>query len=303
MTGNVHCISCPHVDIAHSSAKLIEVITKAVDNAGHIFSDPALEERLDEIPAHLGPYGVDPFGFDPTYLKKVIGLAAWVYRYYFRCEAIGVHNVPEGRAFIIANHSGQLPFDGAMIGMALFLERNPPRFVRSMVERFVPSTPFVSPFLAKCGQILGTPENCRRLLAMGEAIQVFPEGVGGLCKTWEHRYQLQRFGQGFMRLALETQTPIIPTVVIGAEEQAPALFNFKKAAALAGLPALPITLAPLFGLLPFPTKYRIYFGKPLLLQGNANDEDDVIKQKVETVKNTMQNMIQEGLAARKHVFW
>ena len=73
----------------------------------------------------------------------------------------------------------RLPFDGAMIGMAAFLEREPPRFLRSMVERFVPSTPFVSPFLARCGQILGTPENCRRLLAAGEVIQVFPEGVGG----------------------------------------------------------------------------------------------------------------------------
>ena len=40
--------------------------------------------------------------------------------------------------------------------------------LRSMVERFVPSTPFVSTFLTRCGQILGSPPNCERLLASGE---------------------------------------------------------------------------------------------------------------------------------------
>ena len=128
--------------------------------------------------------------FDPQYLKRYLGLGAW-YRKYFRCESFGVQNLPDGPALVIANHSGQLPYDGAMISMATFLDREPPRFLRSMVERFVPSMPFVSPFLARCGQILGTPENCRRLLEAGESILVFPEGVRGL-KDLAHRYQLQR---------------------------------------------------------------------------------------------------------------
>src|SRR5947209_9867029 len=40
-----------------------------------------------------------------------------------------------------------------------------PRLVRSMVEYFVPTIPFASYLLARWGQITGTPENCRRLLA------------------------------------------------------------------------------------------------------------------------------------------
>src|SRR2546430_58208 len=85
---------------------------------------------------------------------------------------------------------------------------------------------------------LGTPENCRRLLAAGETIMVFPEGVRGLNKTYDKRYQLQEFGSGFMRLALETQTPVLPVAVVGAEEQAPAFFDFKAAAKLIGFPSL-----------------------------------------------------------------
>jgi 1-acyl-sn-glycerol-3-phosphate acyltransferase len=68
-------------------------------------------------------------------------------------------------------------------------------------------------------------ENCRRLLEKDEAILIFPEGVKGIAKLWHERYQLREFGLGFMRLALETNTPIVPVAVIGAEEQAPSMMN------------------------------------------------------------------------------
>ncbi len=295
------------MDFVGAAIKLLEVAGKVSEGMDDVLSSRELEDRLERIPSNLGPYGVDPFGFDPQYVKKVVGPAAWLYRKYFRCEAQGLENIPEGRCLIIANHSGQLPFDGLMIGMSMFLDSEPPRFTRSMVERFVPATPFVSPLLARCGQILGTPENCRRLLGAGESILVFPEGVRGLNKTWSQRYRLQRFGQGFMRLALETNTPIVPAVVIGAEEQAPTFYNAKSIGKMFGLPAFPITptnpLFPGLGLLPLPTRYRIRFGKPMNFEGNANDEDDVILEKVSHVKNEMQQMIDEGLKEREHIFW
>ena len=106
------------------------------------------------------------------------------------------------------------PFDGMMIGAALLFERDPPRIVRSMVEKWVPRLPFVSVAMARIGQIVGTPDNCRRLLTREEAILVFPEGARGISNTFDKRYRLERFGHGFMRLALETRTPIVP--VIGA---------------------------------------------------------------------------------------
>lgn len=296
------------MDVLDAGIKILEVAGKLGDDMGAtVLSDSELEQRIDRIPANLGAYGVDPFGFEPEYLKRVVGLGVWFYRRYFRCETFGTENIPEGRCLIIANHSGQLPFDGAMINMAVLMDRDPPRFVRSMIERFVPATPFVAKFLARCGQILGTPENCRRLLNSGEAILAFPEGVRGLNKTWKDRYRLQRFGQGFMRIALETNTPIIPAVVIGAEEQAPAFYNAKKFGKALGLPGFPITptnpLIPGLGLFPLPSRYRIYFGEPMTFEGDANDEDESIYDKVDVVKERMQTMIDEGLKARQHVFW
>lgn len=291
------------MDVVDAGIKLIEAAARLGRGVDQLTRDPILEARLRGAVAALGPFGVDPFGLDPSYLARVIPPVAWLYRSYFRVEARGVEHIPAGRCLLVANHSGQLPFDAAMIGMAAFLEREPPRVVRSMVERFVPATPFVSPFLARCGQILGTPENCRRLLEADEAIQIFPEGVRGLNKTWRHRYRLQPFGQGFMRLAMETRAPLVPTVVVGAEEQAPSVANLSALGRLLGLPALPVTLTPLFGLLPLPTRYRIVFGPPVVPEGDPNDEDEVIVGKVERLKRTMRCMLESAVAAREHIFW
>ena len=167
----------------------------------------------------------------------------WLYKNYFRVETHGIAKVPPGPLLIVSNHSGQLPLDAAMISTALLLEAEPPRIGRAMIERWAQTLPFIAPLFARIGQVVGTPENCRRLLAAGETILVFPEGVKGLNKTFDKSYQLQEFGLGFMRLALETRTPIVPVAVVGAEEQAPALWDFKAGAKLLGFPALPITFS------------------------------------------------------------
>jgi 1-acyl-sn-glycerol-3-phosphate acyltransferase len=246
-------------------------------------------------------YGVDPFGFSLDFALAAIAPLIWLYKHYFRVEIHGIEKVPTGRVLLVPNHSGQLPFDGAMIGVAMLTEATPPRSVRSMVEKWVPSLPYVSTFMARSGQIVGTPENCRRLLHADEAILVFPEGARGISKLWSQRYQLQEFGLGFMRLALETQTPIVPIGVVGAEEQAPALLDVKPLAKLLGFPAFPIT--PTIVPFPLPVKYHIHFGDPLVFQGRPDDEDAELEKKVKVVKGSVQQLIREGLQERKGVFF
>src|SRR5262249_14450746 len=143
----------------------------------------------------------------------------------------------------------------------------------------------------------------KRLLDDEEAILVFPEGARGISKPFTQRYQLQDFGFGFMRLALQTRAPIVPIAVIGAEEQAPAI-NVKPIARLLRAPSFPfIPAPPFFPIVPYPTKYRIYFGDPLHFEGDPDDEDDVVAEKVRHVRNEIQSMIRIGLKERQHIFW
>ncbi len=263
--------------------------------------EPGAREKLSRLVAAENEFGVDPFGLNLDFTVAALAPVVWLYKNYFRVEASGVEKLPEGRLLLVSNHSGQLPLDGAMIGVACFLHGEPPRAIRAMVEKWVPSLPFVSTFMARAGQVVGTPENCRRLLAAGETILVFPEGVRGISKLYKHRYQLQEFGHGFMRLALETDTPIVPVAVVGAEEQAPALVNVKPIADLLGFPAFPIT--PTVLPFPLPSKYRLHFGEPLRFTGRPDDEEEELERKVKVVKAELQSMLHAGVRARKHVFW
>src|SRR5690349_9115203 len=262
---------------------------------------PDLEARLLRLVAPQNEYGVDPFGLELDFARAAIAPALWLYRNYFRVQTHGIERVPVGRAMLVANHSGQLPLDGAMIGMSLLLEAEPPRICRAMVEKWAPTLPFVAPFFARIGQVVGTPENARRLLAAGETLMVFPEGTRGLNKTYEKKYQLQDFGLGFMRLALEMQAPVVPVALVGAEEQAPALWDFKAAAKLIGFPSLPVT--PTVLPIPLPVKYRLYFGAPMRFTGSADDEDAELERKVKEVKARVQAMLNRGVEERKGIFF
>jgi 1-acyl-sn-glycerol-3-phosphate acyltransferase len=263
---------------------------------------PGTPERLEKLTPPRNEYGVDPYGFDTEYLVSAVAPLFWLYRKYFRVEVHGIEHVPsEGRALLVSNHSGQLPFDGAMIEVAFLLDRDPPRAVRALMDTWVPTLPFVSTFMARCGQVVGTPENCRRLLAADEALLVFPEGTRGLNKLFRDRYRLQRFGLGFMRLALETGAPIIPVAVVGAEEQAPALFDLKPLAKLFSFPAWPVT--PTLLPFPLPSRYHLHFGEPLTFQGSPDEDDEQLERKVAEVEAAVRALLARGLAERRHVFW
>jgi 1-acyl-sn-glycerol-3-phosphate acyltransferase len=263
-----------------------------------------LDAKMARVKIHPNEAGVDPFGFDPRTARYALALAAFLHRYYFRSEVHGIENVPEGRVLVIANHSGQIPMDGVIIGTSLMLDADPPRFPRSMVERWSAELPFVSVIFPRCGQVVGAPENARRLLENEEALVVFPEGSRGISKTFDQRYQLTEFGLGFMRLALETNTPIVPVAVVGGEEQLPSLANVKPLARLLGMPAFPIIPHVFMGLpVPLPTRYRLWFGEPLRFEGDPDDDDAVIEQKVGLVKQTVQSMLHHGLKQRRSIFW
>jgi 1-acyl-sn-glycerol-3-phosphate acyltransferase len=266
-----------------------------------------VREALTAAPLDLNEYGYDPYGFNPETAHGYLSVQALLYRYYFRVETFDVEHVPEGRVLLIANHAGNFAWDAAMLTVGMLLDARPPRVCRGMGEYFLWKLPWVSTSGARTGMMVGTPENCVHMLENEQCVMVFPEGATGANKPFSKRYQLQRFGQGFMRLALQTDTPIVPVGIVGSEEQQPGLANFEKLGRAIGLPSLPITISmPWLGLLgPFfalPVKYRMYFGEPLRFDGEANEEDAAIQRHVDVVKDAVHDLLQRGLDERTGIF-
>lgn len=287
---------------------MLDKVRDRIDEALIATIRPDVWERIRTMKAGQNRYGFDPFGFQPEYLKYIAPVAVALYRHYFRVEVFDIDRVPEdGPVLLVSNHTGQIPLDGMMIASAMLFDRKPPRMVRSMVERWVPSLPFISKILARCGQVVGTRDNARLLLGRDGCVLVFPEGARGINKTYDRAYELEKFGLGFMRLALDTNTPIIPVGVVGAEEQMPSIYDVKWLAKLLGMPAFPITptwplLGPM-GALPLPVKYRIYFGEPMNFEGDPDDEDRVVGAQVDQVRQVIRELLQRGLEEREGVFF
>jgi 1-acyl-sn-glycerol-3-phosphate acyltransferase len=261
------------------------------------FVTPELEALFARIPKPVGSFGYDPWGYNENSAKLALGVIKWLYDHYFRVTAHGLEHIPaQGRLLVIANHSGQLPMDGVLIGGALATNEQGPRFARAMIERFFPTVPWLGNWLNSVGAVIGDPLNCSKMLEREEVIIVFPEGVRGSGKPYRKRYQLQRFGSGFMHLAMQHKTPIVPVGVVGCEETMPSLGNITPLAKLLGIPYVPI--APL---LPLPARVYLNFGEPMHFDG-CTDSEDAVTGYVEQVKARIEELIARGLAERPSVY-
>lgn len=272
-----------------------------------------LEYQSDIVRRRMkGDYETDEWGLDWEFLEAVRPFLDFLYKIYWRVETTGIENIPDyDRALIVSNHSGQLPWDGAMIMTAVLNEHPAQRLVRNLYADWFPMIPFLSGTLIKMGQALASVENGTRLLEQDELVGVFPEGYKGVGKLFKDRYKLARFGRGgFVKMALNTQAPIIPVSVVGAEETYISLAKSPTMAKLAGFPYFPISprfpwLGPL-GMVPWPTKWYIDFGEPIPMDEYGPDAADnlvLVSQQTDKVRNIVQEMIGARLSQRRSVLY
>jgi 1-acyl-sn-glycerol-3-phosphate acyltransferase len=259
-----------------------------------------------------GPnFAVDDFGFDPQWTESFLMGFKMLYRDYWRVETTGVDHVPStGRALLVSNHAGVLPWDGTMIKTAVFVEHPLPRHVRALVASQFMGMPALSWFLRRTGQAVGHPDDTRRLLERDELVLVFPEGTRGTGKAFRDRYRLRRFGRGgFVSTAIRSRAPIIPISVVGSEEIYPMLGDLRPVARMFGLPYFPVTplwpwLGPL-GMIPLPSKWRIQFHPPVEVTDiapAAADDQQVVMSLADDVRDVIQRGIYENLKLRRGVF-
>ena len=262
---------------------------------------------------YTGEYDTDEWGLDWEFLGVARPFLTFLYKVYWRVETTGLENVPiEGRALLVSNHSGMLPWDGVMVGTALLTEHPAQRLVRTLYAGLLNQLPYVSTALVRLGQTLATVENGTRLLEQDELVAVFPEGYKGVGKSFKDRYRLARFGRGgFVEMALNTHAPIIPVAVVGCEET---YINVAKLPTFtseeAGLPYLPITLTfpwlGLLGFVPLPTKWYIDFGQPIPMErydSEAALNPVLLSQLTDQVRNTIQEMLYSRLEQRRSIFF
>jgi 1-acyl-sn-glycerol-3-phosphate acyltransferase len=185
------------------------------------------------------------------------------------------------------------------------------RDVRWLAEDLIFHFPFLGSFTNRVGAVRACQENAERLLESGALVAVFPEGMKGIGKLYKDRYRLQRFGRGgFVKLCLRTRTPVVPVAILGGEETNPMIARVEYLTRAFGIPYLPVTptfplLGPV-GLVPAPTKWKIFFGEPLDLEGygaESADDEILVGRLTEEVRAAIQAMLDHAVGERRSVWF
>jgi 1-acyl-sn-glycerol-3-phosphate acyltransferase len=246
-------------------------------------------------------------GFDPAFVERTAPLLEFLWTRYFRVRLLGVENVPDdGAALLVGNHSGGIPYDGAMMLHGIRRDHPRHRYVRPLIANFAFRSGWMANVVARVGCVRASMETALPMLARGDLVAVFPEGLRGVGKLYRERYRLARFGRGgFVRLAREAQVPLLPVAVVGAEEIHPVIGKITRFAEPLGIPYIPITptfpwLGPL-GLLPVPTKWTIQIGKPIAPPKRGDEEGT--PRVAEDVRSAIDGMIADLLAQRRSILF
>lgn len=196
----------------------------------------------------------------------------------------GLENIPRaGPVLLIGNHSAFAFLDMPL--MISEIDRATGRYVRGMADNLHFAIPGWRDLLTRAGAVPGTRENCRALLAEGEAVLVYPGGGREVAKRKGEKYQLiwkQRMG--FARMAVEAGCPIVPFGAVGAEDSYDIVVDADHAVfapirqvveKLGGRWDVALPIARGIGPTPLPRPERLYFafGEPIHpRQGMSGDE-------------------------------
>jgi 1-acyl-sn-glycerol-3-phosphate acyltransferase len=222
-----------------------------------------------------------------------------IVRKYFRLEVEGIENIPKkGRALLTPNHSGYSGFDAILMGNEIHSHLNRiPRVLTHQLWFFSKATAIPA---QKMGFIEATTQNGLKFLEKNNLVVLFPEGENGNFKPSSHRYRLQEFRRGFVRMAIMTQSPIVPVLIIGAEETHINLRKLKFTKYLIGS-VLPLPL----NIIPLPAKWKIKFLEPIHLpyKPDAVNDNELVHEIADEIRETMQEALNKELSQRKSVYF
>lgn len=227
--------------------------------------------------------------WDPVLTKRVVSVMAPVFNRWFRAEVRGLESFPTtGGVLMVSNHSGGvLTPDPLILLPAFYRTFGYDRPLYALAHYGVFFTPLRG-YLHRLGAIHASRENAAQALHSGAVVLDFPGGDYDSFRPTVTANVIDFQGRtGYVRTAIETDVPIVPTVSIGGQETQLFLTRGVWFANRLGLPRIrmkimPITLGIPFGLtstfpanLPLPAKLVYQTLEPIHVRAQFGKNPDV----------------------------
>lgn len=220
-------------------------------------------------------------------------------RKYFRLQVEGLEHIPRrGPGILAPNHSGYSGFDAFLLSHEIY--KSAGRIPRMLAHRFWFLSKVTSLPAEKVGFIKASMANGLAQLKKNNLVILFPEGEQGNFKPTTKRYHIQPFKTGFVRMALMHQCPIIPVLILGAEETHINLAQLKLPRFLQNL-----TLPLPFNVIPLPAKWKIIFLPPIHLpyQPASAEDPELVSELAQDIREQMQAALSEEVSRRGSIFF
>ena len=265
-----------------------------------------LEELVEGLPD-------DPLeAWDPEHIRRTLPWLRAINAAYFRPDVRGLENIPPGGpALLVGNHSGGLVIADTFVFSAAFYDHfGPDRRFHQLAHDVAAKSPVLG-LIRRYGVVPASHDNARAAFKRGAPVLVYPGGDYETFRPSWHGDQIEFGGrQGFVKLALEEDVPIVPVVAIGGQETALFLTRGQRAAKLLGLDrfarikVLPVSLGPPFGInlldlpgrLPLPAKITVQVLPPIDLRdrfGKDPDPDDAYEEITEEMQEALTDLSEE----------
>ncbi len=252
---------------------------------------------------------------DPDFIREHLPLFWLLSSLWYRGEVRGLANVPDsGPVLLVGNHSGgnMLP-DTMVFTVAFSTYFGVERAFYQLAHNLVLTMPGLG-WLRRFGTVAASRQNARKALRAGAALLVYPGGDWEVHRpVWERNVVNFNGRQGFLRLAIEEDVPIVPVVAIGGQETALFLSRGERLARLLALDrifrlkVLPISLALPWGLnigdmlghIPLPAKIMIETLPAIYIReqfGPDPDVDAVYDHLIAVMQNAL-----DGLASERRL--
>jgi len=217
--------------------------------------------------------------YDSDYAKAIVKhVALPINKIWFRAELVGFDTLPERnnpeRPLILAtNHSGMaFPWD-AMIFGSVYNEHTAwtKHSIRVLTAPMLSKSNLMNPFALpnvwkRSGAIDATFLNFETMMQQSDCnLLIYPEGVPGIGKGFNRKYQLQELKTSYLRMSVKYKVDIVYFYTINGEYINPYSYNSNFVSRLVnaiGIPFLPLgIMTPLILIQP----WIFYFGFPAKL--------------------------------------
>jgi 1-acyl-sn-glycerol-3-phosphate acyltransferase len=236
----------------------------------------AVEQNMDVLTKY----------YDRDYVEGMARELVELVKVYFRPVHVGFDQLPIERPnkdvpiIFASNHSGMsFPWDGMVMTAGLMEEYDYDlkNLFRPLAAPMLSASNLMNPYLlTNCWRRLGAIDanslNFETMMNQSDYnVLIYPEGVPGIGKGFNRRYQLQTFSTSMIRMALKYKTDIVSLLCVNGEYINPHAYRVKWINRLVnkmGIPFLfigpltiPMILFPLVFYSALPSKLTYVVGK------------------------------------------